>query len=74
MYPSVAEALERRIRYREKIAARVMIVGTFTGAVCSFWNPLGFAAAGFSLVGLAATCLYAGNRQYRRSEGRRRPF
>lgn len=76
-FPTVEEARERRRLLREKIIARTSILGMFAGSAYSFWSSAGFAVAGLSFVTLAATCLYAGNRQYNRhggAGGGHRPF
>lgn len=76
-FPTVEEARERRHQLREKIVARGYILGMLAGSIYSFWSSVGFAVAGLSFVGLAATCLYAGNRQYNRHGGagrNHRPF
>jgi hypothetical protein len=77
VFPSLAEAEERRRQRREALMARTMIAGALAGSAYSFWSNTGFAVAGLCFVGLVATCFYAGNRQYVRQGGAgrdHRPF
>jgi hypothetical protein len=78
-FPSIVEALERRQRLRETVAARSLLAFTVVGLVYGFgWGEgFGFIIAGFSFFGFLTTCFVAGNRLYKRngeSGHGKRPF
>ncbi len=77
VFPSIAEALEKRQRLRETIAARTMLVLTVAGLVYTYWDSFGWVIAGFNFLGFVITCFVAGNRHHVRTNGGRhgsRPF
>lgn len=64
VFPSIAEALERRRRQRENIAARVLFVSGVFSVVYAMVerDPFGWVAAGFCMVGFIVTCFVAMSR------------
>jgi hypothetical protein len=68
-FPSIDEARERRHQKREAFVARgLMGLTAAFGLAAPFAEHPGFmAASAFAcFVGFVATCIYAGNRQYRK--------
>lgn len=69
-FPDIAEALERQRQLREVIAARCLFVAFIGGLLYGiFVDGFGFVAAAFSFVGFVLTCVAAGSRQHRKSNG-----
>lgn len=62
-FPTLADALVRRQRQREALAARIMLFATFCGLVYGVWDNFGFVIAGFNLVGFIITCFVSGSRE-----------
>lgn len=70
-FPPIADALERRQRFREAFVARAQLLTGAAGLIYSHWDSFGYVIAGFGFVGFVITCFVAGNRQYVRSGGGR---
>lgn len=63
-FPSIADALIRRQKEREKFAARGLLLGIFVGLGVAFWQPgIGALITGWSGVGFALTCWVTGRHQ-----------
>ena len=62
VFPSVADALDRRQCLRETIAARTFMVGIGLGLASAIWTPFGFPLAMLSVIGFVITATIAGNR------------
>lgn len=67
-FPTIVEALERRQRARETVAARLFIGCFFAALVSVHWMgwQFGAVAAAVAFVGFAAVCFVAGSRHDKR--------